>query len=72
MRFAGQQRHRAHLAQVHAHRVVGLFEGSRRQVELDILTLFQVEILVAVELGAVQKVDALGADGGDQVIQILG
>ncbi len=24
------------------------------------------------ELGAVQQVDALGADGGDQVVQILG
>jgi hypothetical protein len=70
--LARQQRHRAHLAQVHAHRVVGLFQRSRRQVELDVLALFQLEVLVAVELGAVQQVDALGADGGDQVVQIVG
>ena len=69
--LARQQRHGAHLAQVHAHRVVGLFQGARRQVELDILALFQLEVLVA-ELGAVEQVDALGADGGDQVVQIVG
>ena len=38
--FARQQRHGAHLAQVHAHGVVGFFERSRGQVELDILALF--------------------------------
>ncbi len=69
--LARQQRHRAHLAQVHAHRVVGLFQGARRQVELDILALFQLEVLVA-ELRAIEEVDALGADGGDQVVQIVG
>ncbi len=70
--LARQQRHGAHLAQVHAHRVVGLFQRSRRQVELDVFALFQLEVLVAVELGAVKQVDALGADGGDQVVEILG
>ena len=70
--LAGEQRHGAHLAQVHAHRVIGFFQRPRRQVQLDVLALFQLEVLVAVELGAVQQVDALGADGGDQVVQILG
>src|SRR5713226_7187058 len=32
--FARQQRHRAHLAQVHADRVVGLFQRTGRQVEI--------------------------------------
>jgi hypothetical protein len=35
--LAGEQRHRAHLAQVHADRVVGLVERARREVELDLL-----------------------------------
>ena len=38
--FAGEQRHGAHLAQVHAHRVVGLVERARRQVELELLRSF--------------------------------
>ena len=33
--LAGQQGHRAHLAEVHADRVVGFFVGARGQVELD-------------------------------------
>ena len=35
--LAGEQRHRAHLAQVHADGVVGLVEGARREVELHAL-----------------------------------
>ena len=69
--LAGEQGNRAHLAQVHADRVVGLLQGSGRQVQFDVLAVFQVEVLVA-ELGAVQQVNALGADGGDQVVQIFG
>ena len=70
--FAREQRNRAHLAQVHAHRVVGFFQRARRQVELDVFALFQLEVLVAGKFGAVEQVDALGADGGDQVVQIVG
>ncbi len=33
--FARQQRNGAHLAQIHAHRIVGLFQQSRRQVQFD-------------------------------------
>ena len=35
--LAGEERHRAHLAQVHAHRVVGLVERAGGEVELDAL-----------------------------------
>src|SRR5690606_20344437 len=37
--LAREQRHRAHLAQVHPHRVVRLVEGPRRQVELALFTV---------------------------------
>ena len=40
--FAREQRHRAHLAQVHADRVVGLVERARREVELELLGAFAV------------------------------
>ncbi len=70
--LAREQRNGAHLAQVHAHRVVGLFQRAGRQVELDVFALFQLEFLVAAELGAVEQVDALGADGSDQIVQIVG
>ena len=70
--FTGEQRDGAHLAQVHADGVVGLFQRSRGQVQLDVFALFEVEVLVAAELGPVEQVDALGADGGNQVVQIVG
>ncbi len=73
--FAGKQRHRAHLAQVHAHGVVGLFEGSGRKVELDVVGLFPCFRLVLVALSAhaafAAELDALGVDGGQQVVQIV-
>jgi len=51
--------------------VIGFFQRSRRQVQLDVFALFQIEVLVR-QTWAVQQVDALSADGGDQVVQILG
>ena len=45
--LAGEQRNRAHLAQIHADRVVGLFQRARRQVQLDVFALFQLEVLIA-------------------------
>jgi len=48
------------------------FPGSGVQVQLDVLALFRLKVLVAAELGAVQKVDALGSDGGDQVVRSSG
>jgi hypothetical protein len=38
--FAGEQRHGAHLAEVHADGVVGLLEGAGREVELDVVGIF--------------------------------
>ena len=70
--FAREQRHGAHLAQIHAHRVVGFFQRARRQVELDVFALFELEVLVAAKFGRVEQIDALGADGGDQIVQIVG
>ena len=73
--LAGEQRHRAHLAQVHAHRVVGLLEGSRRQVELDVVGLLARLRLVLVAIHARltrQHVDALRVDGGHQIIELVG
>ena len=69
--LAGEQRHGAHLAQIHTDRVVGFFQGSGRQIQLDVLALFQFKVLVA-EFGTVQQVDALGVDGGNQVVQVFG
>ena len=69
--FARQQRHGAHLAQIHAHGVVGLFQGSRGQVELDILAVFQFEIFFARELRRVQQIDALAADRCHQIVHVV-
>ena len=70
--FAREQRNGAHLAQIHADGVVGFFQSAGRQVELDVLALLELEVLVAAEFGPVEQVDALGADGGDQVVDVVG
>ena len=69
--LAREQGHSAHFAQVHAHRVVGLFERSRGEVQFDVLALFELEVLVGAEFRAVEEVDALGADGGDQIVNVV-
>ena len=74
--LAGEQRDGAHLAQVHADGVVGLLQRAGREVELDVLGLFAGLglILVAVRACAFagEHVDALGVDGGHQVIELVG
>ena len=70
--FAGKQRNGAHFAQIHANGVVGFFKRARRQVELDVFALFQFEIFVAWQIWGVEQVDALGADGCDQIVQVVG
>ena len=70
--LAGEQGNGAHFAQVHADGVVGLFQRAGREVELDVFAFFELEILVAGELGRVEQVDALGADGGDQIVEVVG
>ena len=75
--LAGEQGDGAHLAEVHADGVVGLLEGSGREVELYVVGLFAgfglVLVAVACELGfAGQDVDALRVDGCEKVIEIVG
>ncbi len=74
--LAGEQGNGAHLAEVHADGVVGLLEGSGREVELYVLGLFAgfglVLFAVAGELVAGEDVDALGVDGGEKVIEVVG
>ena len=69
--FARQQRHGAHLAQIHAHRVVGFFERARRQIELNVFAFFELKILFGAELRRVQQIDALAADCRHQVIDVV-
>src|SRR5579872_6115699 len=73
--FAGEQRNGAHFAQVHAHRVVGFFQRPRSQVELDVLAHLHVVGLVQAGGrhfgGSLENINALRADGGQQVIQVL-
>ena len=73
--LAGEQRHRAHLAQVHADRVVGLVECARRQVEFQLLAALgrTVEgLLVPESLVRVEHLDAGAAELVEQVVQFLG
>ena len=74
--FAGEQRNGAHLAQVHANGVVGLLESARGEVELDVFTGFDVALIELVEragrLGSFQNIDALAADGGHEIIEVVG
>src|SRR5208282_5882182 len=47
-------------------------QRARRQIQLDVFALFQLEVLVAGKLGRVKQVDALTADGGHQIVKIVG
>ena len=75
--FSGEQRHRAHLAQVYPHRIVGLFEGATGGIEFDFAAALHFLIKLFVEgretkLGLPLKhVNPPRADGGEQVVQIL-
>jgi hypothetical protein len=53
--FARQQRHRAHLAQVHAHRIVGLFERTRRQIQVAALGLVTVVLDHRITVAVVRR-----------------
>src|SRR5664280_1665544 len=74
--FAGEQRDRAHLTQVHANRVVGFFQSARRKVEFNVLARFQfgIELLIerAGELRTFEHINALRADGGQQILEVIG
>ena len=72
--FTGEQRYCAHLAQVHAHRIVGLFKSVWGQVELAGL-YFLLKLFLegqGWELGLTRKhVNARCPDHGEQVVQVL-
>ncbi len=72
--LAREQRHRAHLAQVHADGIVGLVERAGRQIELDVFAAVgPVEQLVlAVLLLRIDDLDAGVAKRAEQVVQLLG
>ena len=40
--------------------------------ELDVFAFFELKVFVGAELGAIEQIDALRADGGDQIVQIVG
>jgi hypothetical protein len=68
------QGHGAHLAQIHADRVVGLLQGAGREVEFDVVGFFAGLRLILVALAARfagEHVDALRVDGGHQVIELI-
>ncbi len=71
--FAGEQRHRAHLPEIHSDGVVGFLERAGREVQLHVLAGFElVKFLVAPHLGAFEDINALRADGGQQVLEVVG
>ena len=72
--LAGEEGHRAHLAQVHADRVVGLVERAGRQVELELLGPFAgaVEQLVfAILLFGIDDFDAGAAERAEQIVELV-
>ena len=74
--LAREQRHGAHLAQVHADRIVGLVERARREIELELFGAFgrAVDRLVVphVLLVGVDDFDAGAAEGVEQVVELVG
>ena len=73
--LAGEQRHRAHLAEVHADGIVGLVERTGREVELELLgalggpveAFFVPEILLI----RVDDLDAGAAEGIEEVVELV-
>ena len=67
----------AHLAQVHADRVVGLVERARRQVELELLGPFRrpvdrLDVVAQVFLIGVDDLDAGAAERVEQIVELVG
>src|SRR4051812_19671160 len=74
--FAGEQRYGAHLAQVHADRVVGLVEGARREIELELFGAFRrpidrLDIVAQVLLIGVDDFDPGAAERVEQIIELV-
>ncbi len=71
--FSGQQWNSAHLAQVHADGVIGFLECARCKVEFNVLALLTLALeLISAKLGtAFEHINALGPDGGQQIVEIV-
>src|SRR5688572_5368685 len=72
--LAGEQRHGAHLAQVHADRIVGLIQRPGREVELHFLAALgrPVELLLLeVRLLGVDDFDARTAKRIEQIVELV-
>ena len=71
--FAREQRHGSHLAQIHADGIVGFFESSGGEVELDVFALFRfLELFVeGRDFGAFENVDPLRTDRGQQIVKVF-
>ena len=74
--LAREEGDRAHFPEIHAHRVVGLVEGARREIELQLLGAFggPVDDLVVAQilLVRVDDLDARAAEGVEEVVQLVG
>ena len=75
--FARKQRHCPHLPQIHADGVVGFFQSAGSEVEFDVLAgFFIIEFLIerggGGQLRPLQHVDALRANRGQQIVEVVG
>ena len=71
--LAGKQGNGTHLAQIHAHRVVGLLERAGGQVELDVFRLLAgLGLVLLAAFAAIRaQLNTLGADGCHQVVEVV-
>ena len=67
--FAREQRNRAHLAQVHADRIVDLLAESRGKFEIDQLFAGFFDLLLEI-LGLFQDFDAGDVEAGEHVVEV--
>ena len=67
--FAREQRHRAHLAEVHADRIVDLLADSRGQFEIDQVFAGFFDLLFEI-LGLFEDFDAGDVEAGEHVIDV--
>src|SRR5712691_10805082 len=73
--LAREQRDGAHLAQVHAHRIVGLVERARREIELELFRAFGGAVdrfvVAQVLLIGVDDLDARAAEGVEEIVELV-
>ena len=69
--LAREERDGAHLAEVHADRIVRLVERARREVEIHLIAALALELVVAVALLRVDDLNARAPEGAEQIVQLL-